>query len=115
MPHCEAGFENQQQSEKEKERTCNVKTSQISIPSDRDSNISVEAVIADVIPGKGFAITYLRVPTAGIKEWESVTFSLNKWQGKLLPEPGQVVLLELLQRFDKGWRAGKASPITPQQ
>ena len=115
MSQCETGFENQQQLEKEKERTCKLETTQISRPPGRDSNVSVEAVVADVIPKKGFAITYLRVPTASIKEWESITFSLNKWLGKLLPEPGQIVLLELLQRFDKGWRAGKASPITPQQ
>ena len=85
---------------------------QIIRPPSRDI-VSVEAVVADVIVEKGFAVAYIRVTTAAIKKWESITFSLSKWDGELLPEPGQIVLLELVQRFEKGWRAGKASPITP--
>jgi hypothetical protein len=85
-------------------------------PLDSVSNDSVEAVVADVVRARrGYAITYLREPTPEIPEGESVTFSLTKWTGKIPPEAGQCVRLENLQRFENGWRAAKASPITQQQ
>jgi hypothetical protein len=78
-------------------------------------NFSLQGVVADVIAKKGFAITYPRVTTPGIEDGDSITFSLCAWSGEVPPAPGQIVLLEFVTRFEKGWRAGKASPISPRQ
>lgn len=42
----------------------------------------------------------------------TVTFSVSPdiWQGKINPNVGQVVLLQDLQEYSRGWRALKARP-----
>lgn len=46
-----------------------------------------------------------------LKPGENVTFSLKVWEGPLRPEAGQMVQLQDVVRFQKGWRAGSARPI----
>ena len=61
-----------------------------------------------------FAIVYLEkgVILPGIKEGESITFSLSDWQGEIEPQKEQVVLLDDVRLFMRGWRAHSARPIT---
>ncbi len=76
----------------------------------------IRAVVGKV-RGEGqhrFAIAYLEKgathPT--ISQRESITFSLTDWQGEREPRKEQVVLLEGVQLFARGWRAIVARPIT---
>jgi len=62
--------------------------------------------------GEGFASTYLHDAIDGIPEGTHITFSLKDWQGgSTLPRKGQVVSLEQITLFEKGWRALCAKPI----
>lgn len=45
----------------------------------------------------------------------SITFSLDCWQGHHKPEPGQLVVLTGVRRFRDGLRAASAAPILPVQ
>jgi hypothetical protein len=81
------------------------------------NNMPIRAIIGKV-RGDGeqrFAIAYLQkgVTVPGIKEGESITFSLKCWQGQSEPTKEQVVLLEGIELFRQGWRAQCARPIVP--
>lgn len=72
----------------------------------------VEAVVSSV-NGKGdsrFAVTYPS-DTSLFPQGTTITFSLEEWEGDLLPKKGQVVILVNLERFVKGWRARSARPV----
>jgi hypothetical protein len=47
----------------------------------------------------------------GVKEGDSVTFSIAAWRGSTPPKRNQVVRLETIQEFKGGWRAEEAHPI----
>jgi len=75
----------------------------------------IRAVI-DSICGSGkkrYAVTRLRDPSKikNLKRGESITFSLQAWQGRAEPQPGQVVILHEVQEFSRGWRAASAEPV----
>lgn len=78
-------------------------------------NGAIRAVIGKVRDSgeQRFAIAYLEkgATLPGIGEGESITFSLSDWQGEQEPRKEQVVLLEGVQLFAKGWRAISARPI----
>lgn len=44
-------------------------------------------------------------------EGETITFSLSDWEGDFLPRKGQIVILEVVQEFERGWRALRARPV----
>jgi hypothetical protein len=44
----------------------------------------------------------------------SITFLLGEWKGAEEPRRGQIVTLENVQLFERGWRASRARPITPE-
>lgn len=72
--------------------------------------------IVGLVRGEGdrrFAVTYLDPGTVHpeIGKGESITFSLTDWKGDTEPRKEQVVLLEGVQLFAKGWRAVSARPI----
>jgi len=80
-----------------------------------DGRGAIRAIVGKV-RGDGkfrFVIAYLEkgVTLPGIGEGESITFSLSDWQGDQEPRKEQVVLLEGVQLFQKGWRATLARPI----
>lgn len=82
-----------------------------------DVNMPIRAIVGKV-RGDGkqrFVVTYLEkgVLLPDIKEGESITFSLESWQGQSEPVKEQVVLLEGIQLFRQGWRAQRACPVTP--
>lgn len=73
----------------------------------------IEAIVGSVL-GSGsrrFAVTYPRAAQSGVTENTSITFSLADWNGIGEPRKGQVVILEEVQRFARGWRALRARPI----
>lgn len=74
---------------------------------------AVRGVIANVHQEAlgGFAAALLLASLGEIPKGERVTFSLGDWRGNVLPRKGQVVQLESLTLFEKGWRALAASPI----
>lgn len=82
---------------------------------DRTMPKEIRAVVDDV-RNKGkkseFYIAYPEDPTSlGLKKDQSITFSRQAWEeGKEPPMPGQVVILEEVVEFDKGWRARKVRP-----
>lgn len=82
------------------------------------SNCAIRAVVGNILEqGKfRFAVAYLErgVTLPEIERGEDITFSLSDWQGKYEPQKGQVVLLEHIELFKKGWRARCARPITLQ-
>lgn len=75
----------------------------------------VKAVILRIENIKGgvtrFAVTR-PADTALFQEGSTVTFTLSAWDGKHEPLKGQVVMLSDIEKFERGWRARKAVPIT---
>lgn len=72
-------------------------------------------------PEKGeFAVAYLTqeafsVPcNTSIPKGTAVTFSLSQWDDMVRPQKGQVIFLQQIRMFVKGWRAEKARPIALQ-
>lgn len=53
----------------------------------------------------------LRCELEKISKGSHITFSMCDWQGNESPRCGQVVALDNLTLFRRGWRALKASPI----
>lgn len=45
---------------------------------------------------------------------EYITFSRKIWTDQYEPEQGQLILVKGVRRFNKGWRAASARPITIQ-
>lgn len=77
---------------------------------------TVRAVVTSVEEGRSwgwYAVTHPRGPNSfGFSERVSITFSANAWEGEYGPEEGQIVELEAVQEFARGWRAKKARPVT---
>ena len=73
----------------------------------------IQGVVASVhCEGEdGFVSASLRTAVAGVPEGTHITFSLKDWQGSSPPRKGQVVSLEDVSLFEKGWRALSARPI----
>ncbi|KKU77544.1 MAG: hypothetical protein UY03_C0014G0032 [Parcubacteria group bacterium GW2011_GWA2_47_64] len=74
----------------------------------------IEAEVTDVIrTEKGlYAVTRPKGSNPLLRQGETVTFSLEAWQGKRVPKTGQVVSLFEVEKFRKGWRAGRVEPIS---
>jgi len=76
----------------------------------------LEAVVTSVDDRKGkkYAVTKVTPssprPTS-IPAEATVTFSLSEWNGEHAPKPGQLVHLEDVEKFAKGWRARLAKPV----
>lgn len=75
---------------------------------------SVRGVVTAVHVGEeGFASTSLHDAVDNIPKGTHITFSLRDWRdGGNLPRKGQVVSLEKITLFEKGWRALCARPIS---
>jgi hypothetical protein len=74
----------------------------------------IRAVVGDVC-GRGKNRYVVAYPEEGgilLPEGATITFSLSDWEGKHEPLNGQVVLLQDVQQFKKGWRARCAKPIS---
>jgi hypothetical protein len=77
------------------------------------SQISVRGVVTSVHEGEeGFVSTSLHDTVGDIPEGTHITFSLKDWSGNNLPRKGQMVSLEQITLFEKGWRALCARPIS---
>ncbi|MFA6494878.1 MAG: hypothetical protein WC246_00730 [Candidatus Paceibacterota bacterium] len=74
---------------------------------------AVRGVVASVHreASGGFAAVLLLASMGEIPKGERITFSFSDWRGNILPRKGQVVQLESLTLFEKGWRALAAIPI----
>lgn len=60
-----------------------------------------------------YAVTRLREPIrAEGGQVNTVTFSLQVWQGGAEPRPGQLVHLSEVSQFARGWRAQRAEPVS---
>ena len=78
-----------------------------------DAEQAIEAVVSDVL-GKGkkrFAVARPRTQHPGMKEGDTITFSMTAWKGNHVPVHGQVVMLHDIEQFERGWRARKAEPV----
>lgn len=73
----------------------------------------LEAIVEKVVTKgqRSYVVTFLAYdhPRIGLKE--TITFSINDWQGELEPRKSQKVLLSSIQAFENGWRALSARPI----
>lgn len=80
-----------------------------------DGDTTIRAIVGKVRDAgeQRFVVAYLEkgVTLPGIANGESITFSLCDWQGAQEPRKEQVVLLQGVQLFQKGWRATSARPI----
>ena len=81
------------------------------------SSPPLKAVIRAVIVSSGYAITYpeedQNIPPA--LDQQTITFSFKAWKSGDLPMKGQCVLLLRVRKFEKGWRALEAHPITAEK
>ena len=70
----------------------------------------VEAVVSKVIETvqKPYVVAFKSGDAGRI---DSITFSLSAWQGVRAPEPGQLVILRDIERFEGGLRARVAEPV----
>ena len=78
----------------------------------------IEAIVGKICQSEkgSFAVCYQRVQGEGynypLPLGESITFGLGNWsQQDCPPEPGQVVVLENVRKFERGWRAKLARPL----
>jgi hypothetical protein len=82
----------------------------------RTGPISIRAVVSDIAGPKArqYVVAYPR-EFAGdnLTDETSITFPLTEWKGAEPPRSGQMVTLENVQLFERGWRASRARPITP--
>lgn len=58
-----------------------------------------------------FASVMLVSKCIGVPDGTHITFSLDDWHGRFPPRKNQLVVLEEVDLFDKGWRALWAGPI----
>lgn len=66
--------------------------------------------------GKVFDTYAVAYPTEAVGDLtvnDSVTFSLDDWQGSVEPQTSQIVILVHTMLYARGWRAREAYPITP--
>ena len=61
--------------------------------------------------GNRFAVAYLAQDHPVISRDESITFSISDWKDTTEPRKGQVVVLDGVKKFARGWRATIAYPI----
>lgn len=73
----------------------------------------MRAAVAGVFLDKGYAVTYPIEEMPPVNTGTPITFSLSDWKEDSPPQKGQVVILEKVQLFVRGWRASKAFSITP--
>lgn len=80
---------------------------------------TVSAVITAVKPGQQpYAVAYPHddIPSSELTRSTSITFTLLKaWTGDGQPDCGQIVTLDRVEKFARGWRAAIASPVTANQ
>ena len=74
----------------------------------------IEAEVTDIIrSGKlSYVVTRPKEVNPPLRPGETITFSLEVWQGNRFPKAGQVVSLFEVEKFRKGWRAGRVEPIS---
>ena len=71
----------------------------------------VSAVYGGHKDGGAFVVTLPQRNTPlPFSQKTSITFSLTDWQGDHQPRRGEMVILSVLQKFAKGWRALQAQP-----
>lgn len=81
--------------------------------------LPIEAVVSKICSSdRGqFVVTYQISGRSVylIPQGESITFTLSDecWRGDYRPDIGQVVLLEGVEKYARGWRAKIARPYTP--
>ncbi|MDE2188633.1 MAG: hypothetical protein KGJ35_02815 [Patescibacteria group bacterium] len=83
---------------------------------DHKTSAVLEAVVTSVDGRKGREYVVARLTTslprpANLPAEATVTFSLSEWSGEHPPKNGQLVILEDIEKFAKGWRARSAKPI----
>lgn len=61
----------------------------------------------------GIIVTYPIRTMGELNVTTDITFHLSVWGGNNQPRPGQIVELEGVALFMKGWRANSARPILP--
>lgn len=76
----------------------------------------LEAVIRVVRPEEKYAVAYItdqgeKHRLIGIP----ITFSFQVWKSRNTPMKGQCVTLHDVSKFERGWRALEARPITPKE
>lgn len=82
----------------------------------RSAKATIGAIITSVPDGKQpFVVSYLLPESTShaVERGASITFSLCNWSegAENPPRFGQVVLLEKINRFARGWRASYARPL----
>jgi hypothetical protein len=79
------------------------------------ATVELRAIVGRIVgqAPRGFAVTYLQPMDQhpDISCEDTVTFSLTDWEGEDGPQKEQVVILDDVQLFRKGWRARSARPI----
>ena len=72
---------------------------------------STEATVGNVIRSgkKPYLVAYPRDATL-LPEGKAVTCSIDGWKGHSPPQKGQVITLDGVQEYARGWRAQRASP-----
>jgi len=62
---------------------------------------------------KRYAVTSPETTPRGIEDGKSITFSLGSaWHDKYEPQVGQIVLLDDLREYQRGWRALSARAVS---
>lgn len=76
----------------------------------------LHAVVGSIEQGRRglYVVAYPRhYDGTDLTEETSITFPLKKWTGDENPRKGQMVRLDTVQLFERGWRASRGHPITP--
>lgn len=60
-----------------------------------------------------YVVVYPICDYGDLTKGDGVTFSRSNWCGADEPQHGQIVVLDTTYLFMRGWRAEKASPVTP--
>jgi hypothetical protein len=72
----------------------------------------VRARVGTVHVNKGYAVAYSLGTYGEVVAGKDITFSLDKWEGgSELPKTNQIIDLEEVTLFNRGWRAGIARPV----
>jgi hypothetical protein len=79
---------------------------------DIQKGLEIRARVGTVHQAEGYVVAYVVQGTPELTNGEDVTFSLTLWQGERLPVKNQIVVLDDVELFSKGWRAQKALPVS---
>jgi hypothetical protein len=75
----------------------------------------IEVVVSEVIGDRElqYAVSYTTKNDV-LPKGTPITFSIRYWESDMLPQKGQVAILQRIQKFAKGWRAFEAKPVLPE-